>query len=254
MKILSWNVNGIRAAVRKGFLEWFHAEAPDIMCLQEIKATPNDLTKEMADPDGYHAVWNPAQRKGYSGVAILSKQEPRGVHFGIGIKKFDVEGRIIRLEYKGFDLMNIYFPNGTSGPERLKYKMDFYGAFLKHCEVLRKEGKKLIITGDVNTAHKAIDLKNPKSNEKNSGFLPEERAWMDKFISHGYIDTFREFCKEPDHYTWWSYRANVRKKNIGWRIDYFFVTDDLIKKIKKSYIYPKVMGSDHCPIGIDINT
>ncbi len=253
MKILSWNVNGIRAAIRKGFLEWFHAETPDIICLQEIKATPNDLTKEMADPDGYHAVWNPAQRKGYSGVAILSKQKPRGVHLGMGVKKFDVEGRIIRLEYKGFDLMNIYFPNGTSGPERLKYKMDFYDAFLKHCEVLRKEGKKLIITGDVNTAHKTIDLKNPKSNEKNSGFLPEERAWMDKFISHGYIDTFREFCKEPDHYTWWSYRANVRKKNIGWRIDYFFVTDDLIKKVKKSYIYPKVMGSDHCPIGIDIN-
>ena len=254
MRILSWNVNGIRAAVRKGFLKWFHAETPDIICLQEIKATPNDLTKEMADPDGYHAVWNPAQRKGYSGVAILSKQKPRGVHLGMGIKKFDVEGRIIRLEYKDFDLMNIYFPNGTSGPDRLKYKMDFYDAFLKHCEVLRKEGKKLIITGDVNTAHKTIDLKNPKSNEKNSGFLPEERAWMDKFISHGYIDTFREFCKEPDHYTWWSYRANVRKKNIGWRIDYFFVTDDLIKKVKKSYIYPKVMGSDHCPIGIDINT
>ena len=154
MRILSWNVNGIRAAVRKGFLDWFHAEAPDVICLQEIKATPNDLTKDMANPDGYHAVWNPAQRKGYSGVAVLSKKKPKEIHLGIGVKKFDIEGRIIRLEYKNFDLMNIYFPNGTSGPDRLKYKMDFYDAFLEHCEGLRKEGKKLVITGDVNTAHK----------------------------------------------------------------------------------------------------
>jgi exodeoxyribonuclease-3 len=252
MKILSWNVNGIRAAVRKGFMDWFHAEAPDVMCLQEIKATPNDLTEDVSTPSGYHAVWNPAQRKGYSGVAILTKKKPLGVHLGMGVDRFDVEGRIIRLEYKDFDLLNIYFPNGTSGPERLKYKMDFYDAFLDHCEALRKDGKKLVITGDVNTAHKAIDLKNPKPNEKNSGFLPEERAWVDKFIGHGYIDTFREFCQESDHYTWWSYRADVRKKNIGWRIDYFFVTKDLMKKVKGSCIYPKVMGSDHCPIGLDI--
>ena len=160
MKIISWNVNGMRAAVRKGFLDWFQTLAPDIICLQEIKATPNDLTKEMAEPNGYHAVWNPAQRKGYSGVAILSKKKPREIHLGMGIDKFDVEGRIIRLAFKDFDLMNIYFPNGTSGPERLKYKMDFYDAFLAHCESLRKEGKKLVITGDVNTAHKEIDLKN----------------------------------------------------------------------------------------------
>ena len=254
MKILSWNVNGMRAVVRKGFMGWFYTEAPDVMCLQEIKATPNDLAKEVAAPTGYHAIWNPAQRKGYSGVAILSKKKPREIYLGMGIDRFDTEGRIIRLEYKDFDLLNVYFPNGTSGSERLKYKMDFYDAFLNHCEVLRKEGKKLVITGDVNTAHQPIDLKNPKSNEKNSGFLPEERAWMDKFIAHGYIDTFRKFCQGPDHYTWWSYRANVRKKNIGWRIDYFFVTEDLISKVKGSRIYPKVMGSDHCPIGLVIKT
>ena len=197
MRILSWNVNGIRAAVRKGFLEWFHAEAPDIICLQEVKATPNDLTKEMADPDGYHAVWNPAQRKGYSGVATLSKQKPRGVHLGLGIKKFDVEGRIIRLEYKDFDLMNIYFPNGTSGPERLKYKMDFYDAFLKHCEVLRKEGKKLIITGDVNTAHKTIDLKIRSLMKKIlDSFQKREPGWINSSLMDTLI-LFVNFVKNP---------------------------------------------------------
>ena len=253
MRILSWNVNGMRAAVRKGFMEWFHAEAPDVMCLQEIKATPNDLTKEIADPVGYHAIWNPAQRKGYSGVAILSKKKPKEIHLGMGVDRFDIEGRIIRLEYKNFDLLNIYFPNGTSGPERLKYKMDFYDAFLDHCEALRKEGKKLVITGDVNTAHKAIDLKNPKPNEKNSGFLPEERAWMDKFVAHGYIDTFREFCQEPDHYTWWSYRANARANNKGWRLDYGMVAEALADRLKRSVILSEAKHSDHCPILLEVD-
>ena len=157
MKILSWNVNGIRAAVRKGFMEWFCSTTPDVMCLQEIKATPNDLPKEVANPEGYYSVWNPAQRKGYSGVSIFSKKKPKKVHLGIGLDKFDVEGRVIRLEYKNFDLLNVYFPNGTSGPDRLKYKMDFYDAFLDHCESLRQEGKKLVITGDVNTAQGNAD-------------------------------------------------------------------------------------------------
>ncbi len=252
MKIISWNVNGMRAALRKGFMDWFHSEAPDMMCLQEIKATPNDLPDEMVTPEGYHSIWNPAQRRGYSGVAVLSKKKPKKYHLGMGIEKFDMEGRIIRAEFKDFDLLNVYFPNGTSGSDRLKYKMDFYDAFLDHCESLRQKGKKLVITGDVNTAHKPIDLKNPKANEKNSGFLPEERAWVDKFIAHGYVDTFREFCQEPDQYTWWSYRFNVRKKNIGWRIDYFFVTEDLMGKVKDSFIQPDVMGSDHCPVGLNL--
>ncbi len=253
MKLISWNVNGIRAVLKKGFLEWFQAEAPDVLCLQEIKAHPEQLDAELVS-EGYHAVWNPAQRKGYSGVATFTKKKARSQILGMGIERFDVEGRIIRTGFANFDLLNVYFPNGTSGDERLQFKMEFYDAFLDHCEALRKEGKKLVITGDVNTAHKAIDLKNAKANEKNSGFLPIERAWIDKFIEHGYVDTFRLFHPEPDQYTWWTYRANARARNIGWRIDYFFVTEDLVPKVKDSFILPEVMGSDHCPIGLDLRS
>lgn len=252
MRIFSWNVNGLRAVVKKGFFDWLNSEAPDVVCLQEIKARTEDLDETILNPEGYHTIWNSAQRKGYSGVAVFTKKKPGKVHLGIGIERFDIEGRVIRIEFKDFDLLNVYFPNGTSGSERLEYKMEFYDAFTQHCEGLRKEGKELVITGDVNTAHKPIDLKNAKANEKNSGFLPEERAWVDKFIQHGYVDTFREFNQEPDQYTWWSYRFNVRAKNIGWRIDYFFVTEGLMGKVKDSFIQPDVMGSDHCPIGLDI--
>ncbi|MBT5028401.1 MAG: exodeoxyribonuclease III [Nitrospinaceae bacterium] len=252
MRIFSWNVNGLRAVVKKGFFDWLNTESPDVVCLQEIKARTEDLDETILNPEGYHAYWNPAVRKGYSGVAVYSKKEPKSVHLGIGIEHFDIEGRVIRLEFEDFDLLNVYFPNGTSGSERLEYKMAFYDAFLDHCEQLRAEGKELVITGDVNTAHKAIDLKNPKSNAKNSGFLPEERAWVDSFVSHGYIDSFREFHPEPEQYTWWSYRFNVRAKNVGWRIDYFFITEKLMAKVKDSFICPLVMGSDHCPLGIDI--
>jgi exodeoxyribonuclease III len=252
MRIFSWNVNGLRAVVKKGFFDWLESEAPDVLCLQEIKARTEDLDKSILNPKGYHAFWNPAERKGYSGVAVFTKKKPVAVHLGMGIERFDCEGRILRVEYKDFDLFCVYFPNGTSGEERLKYKMEFYDAFLNHCEGLRAEGRELVITGDVNTAHKPIDLKNPKANQKNSGFLPEERAWLDKFIEHGYVDSFRAFNEDPEQYTWWSYRFNVRAKNIGWRIDYFFVTEGLMKKVKDSFITPEVMGSDHCPIGLDI--
>jgi exodeoxyribonuclease III len=245
-------VNGVRAVMKKGFWDWFEAESPDILCLQETKAQPSDLHDGILQPPGYHAVWNSAERKGYSGVVTFSKKKPKSVALGLGIPEFDVEGRVIRTEHDGFDLLNVYFPNGTSGPERLKYKMDFYDAFLDHCESLRSEGKKLVITGDVNTAHQAIDLKNPKSNAKNSGFLPEERAWIDKLIAHGYVDTLRINHPEPDQYTWWTYRANARARNIGWRIDYFFVTEDLVTKVEDAFIQPEVMGSDHCPIGLEI--
>ena len=229
-------------------------ESPDILCVQETKARIEDVAEELACPNGYHATWNSASKKGYSGVATFCKKKPKAIHLGLGIEEFDSEGRVIRLEFNNFDLFNVYFPNGTSGEERLQFKMDFYDAFLDHCQDLRSQGKKLVITGDVNTAHKAIDLKNPKANEKNSGFLPQERAWMDKFISHGYVDTFRHLNSEPDQYTWWSYRAGVRARNIGWRIDYFFVTRDLIDKVKDSFIRPEVMGSDHCPIGLDLKS
>ncbi len=252
MVIYSWNVNGLRAVAKKGFLDWLEQVSPDVVCLQETKAHPDQVEPHVAHPEGYHDYWNSAQRKGYSGVAIFSKKKPKAVHKEMGIERFDVEGRYLRLEFPNFDLLNIYFPNGTSGEERLQYKMDFYDAFLDHCESLKAEGKKLVICGDVNTAHKPIDLKNPKPNEKNSGFLPMEREWVDKFISHGYVDTFREFNQDPDQYTWWTYRANARARNIGWRIDYFFVTQNLLKKVKNAFITPEVMGSDHCPIGLEI--
>ena len=252
MRILSWNVNGMRAVVKKGFFDWLEFESPDVLCLQEIKARTEDLEESILNPAGYHTLWNPAERKGYSGVAIFMKKKPKGVHKGIDIERFDIEGRVIRVEFEDFDLLNVYFPNGTSGSERLQYKMEFYDAFLDYCEQLRAEGKELVITGDVNTSHKAIDLKNAKANEKNSGFLPEERAWVDKLISYGYVDSFRRFHPGPDQYTWWSYRFNVRAKNVGWRIDYFFVTEELMEKVKDSFIQPDVMGSDHCPIGLDI--
>ena len=252
MRIFSWNVNGLRAVVKKGFFDWLESEVPDVVCLQEIKARTADLDESILNPKGYHTFWNPADRKGYSGVAIFTKKKPAAVHLGMGIERFDCEGRILRIEFKDFDLFSVYFPNGTSGEERLQYKMEFYDSFLDHCEELRAQGRELVITGDVNTAHKPIDLKNPKANQKNSGFLPEERAWVDKFIEHGYVDSFRAFNKDPDQYTWWSYRFNVRAKNVGWRIDYFFVTEGLMKKVKDSFITPEVMGSDHCPIGLDI--
>ena len=251
MLLYSWNVNGIRAATRKGFADWVKAVSPDVICLQEVKAEVQQIPKEVLELEGYHMEWNPASRKGYSGVATLSRKKPKAVHRGMGIERFDCEGRILRHEYPGFDLLNVYFPNGTSGDERLQYKMEFYDAFLDHCESLRTDGKKLIVCGDVNTAHREIDLKNAKANEKNSGFLPQERAWVDKFIAHGYVDTFRLLHPdEPEQYSWWTFRANARERNIGWRIDYFFVTGDLTKKVKDAFIAPEVMGSDHCPIGL----
>ncbi|MFQ5481737.1 MAG: exodeoxyribonuclease III [Nitrospinaceae bacterium] len=253
MVLYSWNVNGIRSVVGKGFLDWLRETAPDVVCLQEIKAHPEQVPAAANAPEGYHAAWNSAQRKGYSGVATFSRKKPKAVHCGMGIERFDVEGRILRHEFPQFDLLNVYFPNGTSGGERLQYKMEFYDAFLDHCESLRAQGKKLVIAGDVNTAHRPIDLKNPKQNEKNSGFLPEERAWVDKFIAHGYVDTFRLLHPDaPEQYSWWTFRANARERNIGWRIDYFFVTEDLVPKVREAFIAPQVMGSDHCPVGLTL--
>lgn len=247
---MNWNVNGIRAASRKGFLEWFENESPDILCLQETKAHPDQLDEPLLKPKGYHVIWNSAEKKGYSGVVTYSKKKPQAVVLGMGIEEFDVEGRIIRTEFKGFDLLNVYFPSGTSGRERVDFKLKFYDAFLDHCQKLRKGGKKLAITGDYNTAHQPIDLKNPKANEKNSGFLPEERERIDKMIACGYVDVYRTLHPDQVEYTWWTYRFNARKKNIGWRIDYFFVTEDLMDRVKDAFIETEVMGSDHCPIGM----
>jgi len=246
-RLLSWNVNGVRAVKGKGFLDWLQKEAPDILCLQETKARPDQLDADLREPAGYHAWWNYPERKGYSGVAILAKEEPLDIRYDLGESGLDLEGRVITAEYSGFTLMNIYFPNGKAGPERLEYKMTFYDAFLKYADSLKATGKKLVICGDVNTAHKEIDLARPKENSKVSGFLPEERAWIDKFVSHGYADTFRHFNQEPDQYTWWDL-------NVGWRIDYFFVSENLLPSVTWAFIMPDVMGSDHCPIGITVKT
>ncbi|NPV00551.1 MAG: exodeoxyribonuclease III [Brevinematales bacterium] len=253
LSLISWNVNGIRAAVKNGFLAWLDTTSYDIVGLQEIKAIPDQLSEDILQPEGYHAYWNPAKRKGYSGTALYSKQAPNEVTMGFQIPRFDEEGRVIVADYDAFTLMNIYYPNGQKDEERLKYKMDFYDAFLDYADGLKKSGKNLIITGDFNTAHTEIDLANPKANEGYSGFLPIERAWLDKFISHGYIDTFRRFHPgETDQYTWWTYRVNARERNIGWRIDYFFVSEGFLPKVKDAFILPGVQGSDHCPVGIEI--
>ena len=253
MKILSWNVNGIRAADRKGLFDWFKKESPGILCLQEIKALPEQVPPHIRNTPGYHVFLNPAERKGYSGVATFTKEKPIDVKNGFGIEKFDIEGRIIITEFPSFILFNIYFPNGKKNQERLDYKLDFYDTFLAYADNLKAKGKNIIVCGDFNTAHKEIDLTHPKANENRSGFLPIERAWIDTFIDHGYVDTFRHFNKEPSQYSWWDMKTRSRERNIGWRIDYFFVNKEFLPNIKKAFIMQDVMGSDHCPVGIEIN-
>ncbi|HLG32171.1 MAG TPA: exodeoxyribonuclease III [Ignavibacteriaceae bacterium] len=251
--LLSWNVNGIRASYKKGFVDWFKKENPDILCLQETKAHPDQLTEDLININKYKSYFSSSiVKKGYSGVAIYTKQEPVKVQHGFGIPKFDEEGRIVSAEYTDFILINIYYPNGKASDIRLKYKMDFYDAFLDYADKLVKKGKKLVICGDVNTAHKEIDLARPKENEKISGFLPIEREWMDKFFSHGYVDTFRMFNDQPEQYTWWDQQSRARERNVGWRIDYFFVSENFMKNVNKAFILPDVMGSDHCPIGLEL--
>jgi len=252
MKIISWNVNGIRACAKKGLLDYIKSEDPDIICLQETKAMPTDLPEELQCPPGYHAVWHSGERKGYSGVVTFTKIKPILSLNKIDIPKYDTEGRIVMTEFNNFILFNVYFPNGQQSDKRLQYKLDFYKDFFDICNDLIAQGKNVIICGDYNTAHKEIDLANPKQNEKHSGFLPIEREWIDLIINNGYIDTFREFCSEPDQYTWWTYRFGARKRNIGWRIDYFFVNKGFLTNISDAFIQPKTLGSDHCPVGITI--
>jgi len=253
IEILCWNVNGIRAVEKKGFLKWLNQESPDILCLQETKAQLDQISPELKQPPGYYAYWNFPERKGYSGVASFTKEEPIKVANGFGIEQFDAEGRIISAQYPQFTLFNIYFPNGKMSEERLKYKMNFYDAFLDFVDDLKAKGEKLIVCGDFNTAHKEIDLARPKENENISGFLPMEREWMDKFASHGFVDTFRYFNKEPNHYTWWSLRTRARERNIGWRLDYFFVSENLIGSVTEACVLSDVMGSDHCPVGVKLS-
>jgi exodeoxyribonuclease III len=251
-EILCWNVNGIRAAQKKGFLDWLQQMSPDILCLQETKVQPGEISPELEQPAGYYAYWDFPERKGYSGVVTFTREKPRKVKSGLGIERFDIEGRVIITQYRQFKLFNVYFPNGKMSEERLKYKMDFYDAFLDFVDPLKARGEKLIVCGDFNTAHKEIDLARPKDNEDVSGFLPMERAWMDKFVAHGFIDTFRLFNKEPGYYTWWSLRTRARERNIGWRLDYFFVTENLSGSVTEASILSDVTDSDHCPVGIKL--
>jgi len=231
-------------------LEWLYKESPDAICLQETKANPDQLGEELKQPKGYYAYWNFPERKGYGGVATFTREKPLDIQKGFGIPKFDVEGRVIITRYPQFTVFNIYFPNGKKDAIRLQFKMDFYDAFLDFVKPLQKKGDKLVLCGDVNTAHKEIDIARPKENEKLSGFLPMERAWIDKFIAHGWVDTFRHFNKEPNQYSWWDLKTRARERNVGWRIDYFFITENLLPSLSKAFIMSDVMGADHCPIGI----
>ncbi len=255
MQIVSWNVNGIRAVHRKGSLSWLYELSPDIFCFQEVKAEEEQVPDEIRKLPGYHPYFSASKRKkGYSGVATYSKVEPLKVNYGLKEEHLNTEGRLIETHFKDFVLFNVYFPNGGGGPERLSYKLDFYDAFLEHIEKLRKSGKSIIFCGDINTAHEEIDLARPKENEEHTGFLPEERAWLDTVVRHGYVDVFRHLNPgKRDSYTYWDMKSGARDRNVGWRIDYFFVSPDLIKKVKKTTILSTIYGSDHCPILLEID-
>lgn len=253
MRILSWNVNGYRAALKKGFLDWLETCGADVVMLQETKAHPDQLEDEALAPEGFEASyfnWSKG-RKGYSGTATFASPAPLSYSESLPDERYAGEGRVQLLEFERFWLFNIYFPNGQARDERLDFKLGFYDAFLAYAEELRKT-KPIVVGGDFNTAHTEIDLKNPKSNADRSGFLPIEREWIDKFIAAGYVDTFRLFDEGPGNYSWWSYRFNARANNAGWRIDYFFVSEELKGNVSKAWIDPDIMGSDHCPIGIEL--
>lgn len=253
MKIYSWNVNGIRAILKKGFLSWMEKTGADIVCLQETKASPDQLSFDLTQIADYQSYFAWAEKKGYSGVATYSKKEPQKVQIGLLEDKFDREGRAVITYYENFVLFNIYFPNGKASPERLAYKMAYYDFLLKYLKELLKTKKNIVICGDVNTAHQAIDLARPKENEQISGFLKEERAWIDQLLELGFIDTFRHLNQEvSNRYTWWSQRSGARTRNVGWRIDYFFISRNLLPNLSQAEIHEQIMGSDHCPISIEL--
>ncbi len=253
MKIYSYNVNGIRSAINKGVIDWINTVSPDILCLQELKAHQDQVDTDQFEKMGYKLYWHSAVKKGYSGVAILTKIEPDFVEFGSGMQSYDEEGRILRADYKNFSIMSLYIPSGSSGEYRQSFKMKFLSDFLPYIVDLKKKKPNLIISGDFNICHRPIDIHNPVSNKNSSGFLPEEREWVSKFLETGFIDTFRHFNDEPHQYTWWSFRFNSRSKNLGWRIDYHLVTEQLKSRLKKAEIYQEIIHSDHCPILLEIS-
>jgi exodeoxyribonuclease-3 len=253
MNIISWNVNGLRAVWKKGLLDFMGSEAPDFFCVQETKIQREQITDDMRRPHGYQSYWSVAEKKGYSGVVTYARSEPIRVASEFGSPTLDSEGRIVHTELPAFHLLNVYFPNSGMGPERLTHKLTFYDEFLRLTEALRRRGKGVVVCGDVNTAHTEIDLARPKQNERTPGFLAVERAWVSQFIAHGYHDTFRMFHEEPGHYTWWDQKTGSRARNLGWRIDYFFVSDELRDRVKAAGIMPHVQGSDHCPITLTLH-
>ncbi len=251
MKILSYNVNGIRAALKKGFMDWLQAADPDVLCIQETKAHPEQLDLQLFEDAGYHHhYWFSAQKKGYSGVAVLSKREPKNVAYGTSIESMDLEGRNLRLDFEELSVMSLYLPSGTNDA-RLDFKLNYMAEFQEYVNDLKKEIPNLLICGDYNICHEAIDIHNPVQNKNTSGFLPVEREWIGNFIDSGFIDTFRHFNKEPHNYSWWSYRANARNNNKGWRIDYCMATEPLESNLKRAFILPEARHSDHCPIGVE---
>jgi len=252
MKIISYNVNGIRSALSKDIGSWISREAPDILCLQETKAQPEQIDSNYFKELGYNLYAFSAQKKGYSGVAILTRDEPDTLHYGMGISKYDSEGRVLRADFGDLSFINVYFPSGTTGDIRQDFKMEFLSDFHRHLNDLRKERPGLVISGDFNICRLWIDIHNPKSNLKTSGFLPEEREWFQEFVDDGYVDTFREYNPDPHNYSWWSFRANSRAQNKGWRIDYNIVTDSLKGRLVNAGIMPEAVHSDHCPVWVEL--
>lgn len=250
--ILTYNVNGIRAALRKGFDKWLKDINPDIVCLQEIKANQDQFDESIFNDLGYYCYWNSAEKKGYSGVAILTKTKPRFIEYGCGIQNIDIEGRFIRADFEGYSVMSVYFPSGSSGDLRQAYKMYFLDRFQTYIDELKNTIPNLILCGDYNICHHSIDIHNPQRNKNTSGFLLEERQWFSNFCESGFIDAFRFFNKEPHNYTWWSYRSNARAKNLGWRIDYQIISEQLLPKLKRSEIVQSATHSDHCPVFLEI--
>jgi exodeoxyribonuclease-3 len=254
VKLISWNVNGIRAVVRKGFFDWIEQASPDILCLQETKIQPHQLTKRLRQPPEYHTHWFSAERPGYSSVSTWTADSPLSVRQGFGVDEFDAEGRVLITEHPGFTLFNVYFPNGQRDHGRLEYKLRFYAAFLDHIGPLLEAGDRVIVCGDANTAHQPIDLARPKQNAKTSGFMREERAWLDRYFGRGLVDAYRALHPDAaDRYTWWTYISNARSRNVGWRIDYFWVSENLMPAVKDADILSDVMGSDHCPITLELD-
>jgi len=256
MKLTTWNVNGLRAALGKGLLAWVQDYAPDVLCLQEIKARPEQLEDshlQQLEKAFAQIAWNPAARPGYSGVATLARTPPLETRLGLGAPEFDAEGRLIASRYPDFLLFNIYFPNGQHDHARVPYKLDFYARLLAQCDALHAQGERIILCGDFNTAHREIDLRHPKENQNTSGFLPEERVWIDHFLAHGFVDVYRMLYPERVQYTWWTYRVNARARNVGWRLDYFLISEGLTSQVKDLIIHDDIPGSDHCPVTLVLN-